>query len=122
MSARLPLLLAIFLAMPGRAADDPTRRTFDPDPPRLSLSLDGNYWPIVVAVLADLRLPTGNAQAFMSDGIAAVPSLIVTRAFGRVRLDGQVGYFIRGQGQYAQLVVHDGFVYALGASVDLPKV
>src|SRR5205085_7703025 len=60
--------------------------------------------------------------AFMSDGFAVVPSVVVTRAFGRVRIDGQVGYGIRGQGQYAQLVAHDGLVYALGGSLDLPKV
>jgi OmpA-OmpF porin, OOP family len=69
-----------------------------------------------------LRLPTGNAQAFMSDGLAVVPSLVVTRAFGRVRVDGQIGYQVRRQGQYAQLVVHDGLVYALGGSLDLPRV
>src|SRR5438132_3907999 len=83
--------------------------------------LDAVRWPVGLAALVDLRLPTGNAQAFLSDGFALVPSLVVTRTFGRVRLDGQVGYQIRNQGQYAQLVVHDAFVYALGASLDLPK-
>jgi outer membrane protein OmpA-like peptidoglycan-associated protein len=58
----------------------------------------------------------------MSDGVAVVPSLVATRAFGRVRVDGQLGYAVRGEGQYAQLVVHDGVVYALGATVDLPKL
>src|SRR5260221_14062537 len=67
-------------------------------------------------------MPPGNPQAFMSDGFSAVPSLVVTRKFGRVRVDAQAGYQIRRQGQYAQLVVHDGFVYVLGGSVDLPKV
>src|SRR5438132_824881 len=45
MSLRLGLLLAVFFAIAGRAAaaDDPTRRTFDPDPPRLALSLDGGF-------------------------------------------------------------------------------
>lgn len=84
--------------------------------------LDAARWPVGVAALVDLRLPTGNSQAFMSDGFAVVPSAVVTRRFGRLRLDGQVGYAIRGQGQYAQLVVRDGLVYALGASLDLPKV
>ena len=84
--------------------------------------LDGGRWPIGLSALVDLRLPTGNDRAFVGDGLAVVPSLVVTRTFGRVRLDGQVGYHIRGQGQYAQLVVHDGLVYALGGSVDLPRV
>src|SRR5205807_968985 len=73
--------------------------------------LDASRWPVGLSALVDLRLPTGNAQAFMSDGLAFVPSLVVTRRFGRVRIDGQAGYAIRGQGQYAQLVVHDGLVY-----------
>lgn len=84
--------------------------------------LDGVSWPVGLAALADLRLPTGNAQAFMSDGLALVSSLVVTKTFGRVRVDGQLGYQFRGQGQYAQLAVHDGLVYALGGSLDLPKV
>src|SRR5437762_13283055 len=45
MSLRLWLLLAVFFAIAGRAAaaDDPTRRKFDPDPARLALSLDGGF-------------------------------------------------------------------------------
>jgi outer membrane protein OmpA-like peptidoglycan-associated protein len=84
--------------------------------------LDASRWPVGLAALVDFRLPTGNGQAFLSDGLAAVPSLVATRTLGRLRIDGQLGYVLRGQGQYAQLVVHDGLVYALGASVDLPKV
>lgn len=84
--------------------------------------LDGDRSPVGLAFLADLRLPTGDAQAFMSDGLAFVPTVVGTHTFGRVRVDGQLGYAIRGQGQYAQLVVHDGLVYALGGSVELPKV
>jgi len=84
--------------------------------------LDAARWPVGVAVLLDLRLPTGSAQAFMSDGPAAIPTVVVTRSFGRLRLDGQVGYAVRGEGQYAQLVVHDGLVYALGGTFELPKV
>jgi OOP family OmpA-OmpF porin len=230
MRLRPGLLLVLALSVPASAADDPARRTFDPDPARLALSLDGGFtvetaaaapkgtfrftsifdfvdgllvlqqgserqdllasrgllhllagyslgkielsahlpialwqssdlailtsqgvtgplvdgiastalgdlrlgakvplldaghWPVGLAVLADLRLPTGDAQAFMSDGLAFVPTLVATRTIGRVRVDGQIGYAIRGQGQYAQLVVHDGLVYALGGSVDLPKV
>ncbi len=73
-----------------------------------------------LAAMLDVRLPTGNPDAFTSDGFAVVPSAIVTKAFGRVRLDGQLGYAFRDQGQYAQLVVHDGLVYGAGATVALP--
>jgi OmpA-OmpF porin, OOP family len=230
MRLQLSALLLLALSLPASAADDPTRRKFDPDPARLALSLDGGFtvetaaaapkgtfrfasifdfvdgllvlqqgsqrqdllasrgmlhllggfslgkvelsahlpialWqssdlsiltsqgvsgplvagiasttlgdlrlgakvplldadrsPVALAFLADLRLPTGDAQAFMSDGLAFVPTLVATRTMGRVRVDGQIGYSIRGQGQYAQLVVHDGLVYALGGSAELPKV
>src|SRR5512133_3709418 len=74
-------------------------------------------WPVGLAAMADLRLPTGDPKAFTSDGFAVVPSAIVTRSFGVVRLDGQLGYAFRSPGQYAQLVVHDGVVYGAGASV-----
>jgi OmpA-OmpF porin, OOP family len=49
-----------------------------------------------------------------------VPSVVVTRGFGPVRLDARVGYHVREAGQFAQLVAQDGWVYALGTSIDLP--
>ena len=76
-------------------------------------------WPVALAALVEVRLPTGDGQAFASDGLALAPSLVATRALGRLRLDGQLGYLIRGSGQYAQLVVHDGLTYGAGASLDL---
>jgi OOP family OmpA-OmpF porin len=76
--------------------------------------------PLGLAVLLDVRLPTGNQKAFAGDGLSAVPGLVLTRTSGRLRLDAQLGYAIRGQGQYAQLVVHDGFTGGLGASVSMP--
>jgi len=82
--------------------------------------LDAARWPVGLAAMVDLRLPTGSKDAFMSDGLALVPSAIATRAFGPLRLDAQLGYVFRGTGQYAQLVVHDGLTYGLGAGVDLP--
>lgn len=79
-------------------------------------------FPAALAVLVDARLPTGNRQAFTSDGPALVPSLVATRTLGRARVDAQLGYSIRGAGQYAQLVVHDGLVWALGGTLDLPPL
>jgi outer membrane protein OmpA-like peptidoglycan-associated protein len=84
--------------------------------------LDGATWPLDLAVLGDLRLPTGDRQAFMGDGLALATSLIGSRSLGRIRIDGQLGYLFRGTGQYAQLVVHDGFNAALGGSLDLPPL
>ena len=76
-------------------------------------------FPVGLAAMLDLRLPTGDPKAFLSDGLALVPSAIVSRSFGPLRLDAQVGYAIRGEAQYAQLVVHDGLVYGAGVSYDL---
>jgi OmpA-OmpF porin, OOP family len=84
--------------------------------------LDATRWPVGLSALAELRLPTGNPKAFASDGLALVPGLVTTRTVGPVRLDAQVGYTVRRQGQFAQLVVHDGVTYGLGASMDLPPL
>lgn len=84
--------------------------------------LDERRFPVGVAALLDARLPTGDREAFTGDGLALVPSAIVTRSFGKVRLDAQLGYVIRETGQYAQLVVHDGFAYGLGGSLELPPL
>src|SRR4051812_49665752 len=52
MSVRARLLIATCCAIAGRAAaaDDPTRRQFDPDPARLALSLDGGFTTETAAV------------------------------------------------------------------------
>ncbi|HEY6101412.1 MAG TPA: OmpA family protein [Anaeromyxobacter sp.] len=84
--------------------------------------LDEHRFPVGVGALLDLRVPTGDRKAFTSDGAAAVPTAIATRSLGPVRVDAQLGYVIRGTGQYAQLVVHDGFAWGLGGSMDLPPL
>jgi outer membrane protein OmpA-like peptidoglycan-associated protein len=82
--------------------------------------LDHARWPLGLAALLEVRLPTGDPDAFASDGLSLVPSAVATRNLGPVRLDAQLGYVIRDAGQYAQLVVQDGFAYGVGASADLP--
>jgi OOP family OmpA-OmpF porin len=84
--------------------------------------LGADRYPIGLAALLDLRLPTGNGTAFASDGTVLTPGLVASRPLGPVRLDAQLGYAIRGQGQYAQLVVHDGFAWGVGASSALPAL
>jgi outer membrane protein OmpA-like peptidoglycan-associated protein len=84
--------------------------------------LDAARFPIGLAALLDARLPTGDRDAFAGDGPALVPSAVVTRAFGPLRIDAQLGYVVRGRGQYAQLVVHDGFTYGAGGSLELPSL
>ena len=74
-----------------------------------------------LALALDLRLPTGDGAAFTGDGLMAIPAVVATRAFGPARVDAQLGYALRDGGQYAQLVVHDGLTWGLGASYDLPR-
>jgi outer membrane protein OmpA-like peptidoglycan-associated protein len=77
--------------------------------------------PLQASLLVDLELPTGNAQAFASNGFVATPSAVVTTSVGGVRLDAQLGYSYRAeQGQYLNLVVPGAFDWGLGASLDLP--
>ncbi len=87
---------------------------------KLALFREEKGSPLGLAALLDVRLPTGNPKAFTSDGLSAVPGVVATRTLGRFRLDAQLGYAIRDHGQYAQLVVEDGFTGGLGASVSLP--
>jgi outer membrane protein OmpA-like peptidoglycan-associated protein len=75
---------------------------------------------LALGAVADLRLPTGNPDAFTSDGLAFLPSGVLSGAWGRFRVDGQLGYLFRGEGQYAQLVIHDGWSGGLGVAVKLP--
>ncbi len=82
--------------------------------------LEEDRFPLGLAALLEVRLPTGNPKAFTSDGFMVVPGVVASRRFGALRLDGQLGYQLRGQGQYAQLVVHDMLTYAAGVSYDLP--
>src|SRR5512137_760020 len=63
--------------------------------------LDGATWPLDLAVMADLRLPTGNPDAFTSDGLPLATQVIASRRFDKVRVDAQLGCLFRGQGQYA---------------------
>jgi outer membrane protein OmpA-like peptidoglycan-associated protein len=82
--------------------------------------LDPARSPVGVAALLVLNLPTGDPHAFTSDGFMVVPSAVVTGRIGRLRLDGQLGYAFRGEGQYLQLVVTSGLTYGAAASFELP--
>jgi OOP family OmpA-OmpF porin len=77
--------------------------------------------PLGLATMLEVRLPTGDKQAFTSDGLAAVPGVVATRHFGPVRVDAQLGYLFRKTGQYLQLVAPDGLTFGLGGSLALPS-
>ncbi|HEX7488542.1 MAG TPA: OmpA family protein [Anaeromyxobacteraceae bacterium] len=80
------------------------------------------FLPLDLAVALDVRLPTGDGSAFLSDGLAVNPQLLAGRALGPVRLDGSLGYLFRKSGQYLQLVAGDGVTYGLAASTRLPPI
>lgn len=82
--------------------------------------LDEERAPLSLAAALELRAPTGNRDAFFSDGWGATPSLLAGRRLGALRLDGSVGYAFRAPGQFLQLVVHDAVVLGAAASLDLP--
>lgn len=72
-----------------------------------------------LSLLLDVRVPTGDADSFASDGLAAIPGAVATVRGARWRVDGQAGYLFRSPGQFLQLVVHDGFTWGVGGSYDL---
>jgi OmpA-OmpF porin, OOP family len=78
--------------------------------------------PLGLAAALELRAPTGDGDAFYGDGPMAIPSVAGGKAIGPVRVDGAVGYAFRGEGQFAQLVVHDGLTYGVGVSGALPRL
>lgn len=82
----------------------------------------GPSWPLAVAALAELRLPTGDPDSFASDGLVFAPAVVASRPLGPIRIDAQAGYLFRDQGQYAQLVVQDAFTWGIGASTALPAL
>jgi OOP family OmpA-OmpF porin len=70
----------------------------------------------------EVGLPTGDRTAFTSNGLTAEPKVLVGRRFGPVRLDASVGYLFRKEGQYLQLVAHDGVTFGAAGSVSLPRI
>jgi len=79
-------------------------------------------FPLEAALVVDLELPTGNGQAFASNGFVATPWAVLSATFGRVRIDADLGYSFRAaQGQYLNLVVPSAFDWGVGAAVDLPS-
>jgi outer membrane protein OmpA-like peptidoglycan-associated protein len=83
--------------------------------------LDEDSFPVSLGASLEVRLPTGDASAFASDGLGATPSLLAGRRLGRLRLDASLGYQFRRPGQYLQLVAHDALAAGAAASWDLPR-
>ncbi len=77
--------------------------------------------PVSLGAALEVRVPTGDGRAFLSDGWGLHPRLLAGRALGPLRFDGSLGYQIRRPGQYLQLVAHDGVSGGLAAALELPR-
>ncbi|PTL77918.1 cell envelope biogenesis protein OmpA [Vitiosangium sp. GDMCC 1.1324] len=91
--------------------------------PRAFLLLPEDF-PVGVALSAEVRLPTGDGNSFLGErGVLLAPRLAVERAFGPVRLLGNLGLRLRPRpGQYLNLYVGNEVTFGAGAVVDLPDV
>ncbi|MFN7134157.1 MAG: OmpA family protein, partial [Myxococcales bacterium] len=105
-------------------AQDPIAQTALSDArliPR-TVILDPADFPLGVAASVEVRLPTGNDQAFVGDrGVMVVPRLAAERTFGPVRVGANVGYRVRtSPGRYFNLYVGNEAVFGLGGALRLP--
>ncbi|HEX8704618.1 MAG TPA: OmpA family protein [Myxococcaceae bacterium] len=90
--------------------------------PRVFL-LDPAKAPVGLALVGEVRLPTGDANSFLGERRVLVsPRLAVERSFGPVRLLGNVGWRFRKHAQYLNLLVDDELTLGAGAVVDLPDL
>lgn len=90
--------------------------------PRATL-LRPEDFPVGLALVAELRLPTGAADSFLGErGVVFAPRVAVEHAFGPVRVLGNVGWRFREHAQYLNLLVDDELTLGAGAVVDLPDV
>jgi OOP family OmpA-OmpF porin len=90
--------------------------------PRVIL-LDPAQAPVGLALVGEVRLPTGDARSFLGERrVLVAPRLAVDKAFGPVRLLGNVGWRFRKHAQYLNLLVDDELTLGAGAVVDLPDL
>lgn len=69
-----------------------------------------------LAILPAFTLPTASSDQYLGEGSATfVPELAISRAFGAVRLAGNLGYRARKQKMLFNLAVDDEIVWRLGA-------
>ena len=65
-------------------------------------------WPVDVAIVPELRFPTGSSQSFLGgNGFIFAPRANVERAFGPVRLLLNLGLRYRNTGRFLQLIVEN---------------
>jgi outer membrane protein OmpA-like peptidoglycan-associated protein len=91
--------------------------------PRVFLLLPEDF-PVGLALSAEVRLPTGDGNSFLGErSVLVAPRLAVERAFGPVRVLGNLGLRLRPEhAQYLNLYVGNEVTFGAGAIVDLPDV
>jgi outer membrane protein OmpA-like peptidoglycan-associated protein len=90
--------------------------------PRAFLLLPEDF-PVGLALTAEVRLPTGEGDSFLGErGMLVAPRLAVERAFGPVRVLGNLGLRLRPHAQYLNLYVGNEVTFGAGAVVDLPDL
>ncbi|WP_224245458.1 OmpA family protein [Hyalangium gracile] len=90
--------------------------------PRVHL-LDPSQFPVGLALVGEVRLPTGDGYSFLGERrVLVAPRLAVERSFGPLRLLGNLGWRFRRHAQYLNLFVDDELTVGAGAVLDLPDL
>lgn len=87
--------------------------------------LDENRAPVSLALLGEVRIPTGDEDSFLGErGWTLAPRLAAERTFGgKLCLVGEAGYRWReAPGRFLNLYVGDELTFGVGGSYALPAV
>jgi outer membrane protein OmpA-like peptidoglycan-associated protein len=91
--------------------------------PRVAI-LSQDDFPIGLAGVAEVRLPTGDGNSFLGDvGVVFAPRLAIERSFadGHIRVLGNLGYRLRPYpGRYLNLYVGNEFAMGAGVILGMP--
>jgi outer membrane protein OmpA-like peptidoglycan-associated protein len=79
--------------------------------------------PIGVALITEVRLPTGSGQNFLGESAPVfAPRIALERPFGPFRLLGNFGARLRKETQYINLIVGSEYTFSLGGMYRLPDL
>jgi outer membrane protein OmpA-like peptidoglycan-associated protein len=76
--------------------------------------------PLGVALVPELRLPTGSGQNLLGGGWLFAPRLVLEKPIGPFRILGNFGARLRQERQLENLLIGNEIVLGLGAIYDLP--
>jgi len=87
--------------------------------------------PFSLALIPEIRVRTGLDEGFLGDELGPIhghagpifaPRAEAEGTLWRIRLVGELGYQLRGEEQYFNLVIGDQFTFGVGAELALPQV